>query len=257
MSHAEKTRIDMLDKQPVALVVGAGDAIGAAFARRFASGGYTVIMARRHPERAAALLEETAARGLIVKCVALDTRHEGEVQALFETVERDIGPIEVCLYNAGANANFSILETTSEMYRKVWELGCFGGFLTGREAARRMVTRGRGSIFFTGATASVRGGAGFAAFAGAKFGLRALAQSMARELGPLGVHVAHLIIDGGIDSAAIHARIKARTGVEKQDIPADSLSRMSSIAESYWTLHQQQRDAWTHELDIRPYVEKW
>jgi NAD(P)-dependent dehydrogenase (short-subunit alcohol dehydrogenase family) len=247
----------MIDQQRVALAIGAGDAIGAGFARRFAAGGYTVVLARRHPERAAALLAELAAQGMTAKCLAVDARQEGEVQALFESVERDYGPIEVCLFNAGANANFSILDTTSEMYRKVWELGCFAGFLPGREAARHMVPRGHGSIFFTGATASLRGGAGFAAFAGAKFGLRALAQSMARELGPLGIHVAHLIIDGGLDSAAIHARMKAMSGVDKQDIPVDSLSRTDSIAQAYWALHQQSRDAWSHELDIRPYVENW
>ncbi len=163
----------------------------------------------------------------------------------------------MCLYNAGANASFPIVETSSEMYRKVWELGCYGGFLTGREAARRMLTRGRGTILFTGATASVRGGAGFAAFAGAKFGLRALAQSMARELGPQGIHVAHLIIDGGLNSAAIHARIKARSGIDREEIPNDSLIETSSVAEAYWTLHCQPRDGWTHELDIRPLVEPW
>lgn len=247
----------MTDQQRVALAVGAGDAIGAAFTRRFASGGYTVILARRSPERSDELMQELSAAGLSAKAVTVDAREENDVQALFAMVERDFGPIEVCLYNGGANANFPILETSAEMYRKVWTLGCFAGFLTGREAARYMVPRGHGSIFFTGATASLRGGSGFAAFAGAKFGLRALAQSMARELGPKGIHVAHLIIDGGIDSAAIHARIKARSGIEKEDIPLDSLSRTSSIAQAYWDLHAQQRSAWTHELDIRPYVEKW
>lgn len=247
----------MANTHPVALAVGAGDAIGAAFARRFAEGGYAVTLARRHPERSDALIAELAGLGYRAEARAVDTRQEDQVIALFDALERELGPVEVCLYNAGANASFPIIETTAEMYRKVWELGCYGGFLTGREAAKRMLPRGRGTILFTGATASLRGGAGFAAFAGAKFGLRALAQSMARELGPSGVHVAHLIIDGAINSAAIHARIKARSGVDKEDIPTDSLIETQSIAQAYWTLHRQPRDGWTHELDIRPSVETW
>ena len=243
--------------RPVALAVGAGEGIGAAFARRFAAGGFSVVLARRHPERSAALVQELTTAGSSIRVLATDTRREDQVQSLFERIEHEVGPIEVCLYNAGANASFPILETESDMYRKVWELGCYGGFLTGREAARCMLSRGRGTILFTGATASLRGGAGFAAFSGAKFALRALAQSMARELGPQGIHVAHLIIDGGLDSAAIHARIKARTGIDREDIPADSLMRTGAIAEAYWTLHNQPRDAWTHELEIRPFVEPW
>ncbi|MFT5446592.1 MAG: NAD(P)-dependent dehydrogenase (short-subunit alcohol dehydrogenase family) [Gammaproteobacteria bacterium] len=247
----------MTEQTRVALAIGAGDAIGAAFARRFARGGYSVVLARRYPQRSDAVMAEISDAGFTAKTVAVDARSEDDVRALFASIERDVGPIDMCMYNAGANAHFPLLETSSEMYRKVWELGCFGGFLSGREAARHMLPRGRGSVFFTGATASLRGGAGFAAFAGAKFGLRALAQSMARELGPLGIHVAHLIIDGGLDSAAIHARIKERSGIDKQDIPTDSLSKTESIAQAYWDLHAQSRDAWTHELDIRPYVETW
>ena len=162
----------------------------------------------------------------------------------------------MCLYNAGANAKFPILETTSEMFRKVWELGCYGGFLAGREAARYMIPRGHGTILFTGATASMRGGTGFAAFASAKFGLRAIAQSLARELGPEGIHVSHLVIDGGIDSPVVRARRRARAGRDI-DHPPDSLMATNSIAEAYWILHSQGRDAWTHELDIRPFVESW
>lgn len=247
----------MTDTPRVALAVGAGDAIGAAFARRFTAGGYSVVLARRKPERSAELVKELTATGSCIRVVAMDTRKEAEVEALFSSIENEDGPLEVCLYNAGANAKFPITETTSEMYRKVWELACFGGFLTGREAARRMLPRKAGTILFTGATASIRGGEGFAAFAGAKFGLRALAQSMARELGPQGIHVAHLIIDGGLDSADIHARMKAHSGIEKEDIPADSLINTRSIADAYWMLHNQPRDAWTHELDIRPSVETW
>jgi len=243
--------------RPVALGIGAGDAIGAAFARRFAAGGYAVAVARRNPAKSDALIKEIETNGGIAKAYSVDARNEKSTVDLFDAVERDLGPIDVCLYNAGANARFPILDTEAEMFRKVWMLGCFGGFLAGREAARRMVPRGAGTILFTGATASVRGGAGFAAFASAKFGLRAVAQSLARELGPKGIHVAHLVIDGGVDSPVVHARRRAAAGDDALAIPEDSLMDLASIAEAYWTLSQQKRDAWTHELDIRPFVEPW
>ncbi|HQQ54355.1 MAG TPA: SDR family NAD(P)-dependent oxidoreductase, partial [Ottowia sp.] len=178
-------------------------------------------------------------------------RKEDEVVALVDTIERDIGPIEVLVFNIGANVPCSVLEETARKYFKIWEMACFGGFLNGREVARRMVGRGRGTIIFTGATASVRGAAGFAAFAGAKHALRALAQSMARELGPQGIHVAHCIIDGAIDTAFIRERFPERYALRAQD----GILRPDSIAEAYWMLHRQPRDAWTHELDLRPYME--
>src|SRR6267154_2601119 len=241
---------------PVALLVGAGDAIGAAVARRFAAEKFQVCVARRDAAKAQKLIDEVAAAGGSVRAFSVDARQEGEIQALFATVEHDVGPIEVCLYNAGSNVNTPLVETTGTLFRKAWELACYGGFLTGREAARYMVPRGTGTILFTGATASMRGGPGFAAFASAKFGLRAVAQSMARELGPKNIHVAHLIIDGAIDSEAIHRRLSAATGT-MPDRPPDSLIQTRSVAEAYWALHNQSRDGWTHELDIRPYVERW
>lgn len=241
----------------VALGIGAGDAIGAAFARRFAAGGYAVAVARRDAAKSDALVRDIEAGGGMAKAYSVDARDEQATADLFDAVERDLGPVDVCLYNAGANARFPILETEAELFRKVWTLGCFGGFLAGREAARRMVPRGSGTILFTGATASLRGGAGFAAFASAKFGLRAVAQSLARELGPKGIHVAHLVIDGGVDSPVVHARRRAAAGDEALTFPEDSLMNLTSIAEAYWTLSQQSRDAWTHELDIRPFVEPW
>lgn len=247
----------MTDSVKVALGIGAGDAIGAAFARRFAQGGYRVALARRDPGRSDKLIQEIEAAGGMAKAYAADTRDETSLRALFDAVEADLGPVEVMLYNAGANYRSPVRDTTAEMFQKVWELGCLGGFLAGREAATRMVPQGRGTILFTGATASMRGGSNFAAFAAAKFGLRAVAQSMARELGPEGVHVAHLIVDGGVDSPAIHARRKAANGGEDVVFAPDSLMNLSSIAEAYWTLSQQGRDAWTHELDIRPFVETW
>jgi NAD(P)-dependent dehydrogenase (short-subunit alcohol dehydrogenase family) len=241
----------------VALLVGAGDAIGAAVARRFAEGGYRVCIARRDAAKSRRAIEELAAEGGDVRAFSIDARKETEVQRLFALVEETVGPIEVCLFNAGSNVNKPLLETTEKLFFKAWELACYAGFLVGREAARHMLKRGRGTILFTGATASVRGGGGFAAFAAAKFGLRAVAQSMARELGPKNIHVVHLLIDAGVDSAAIHARMTAATGILPKDIPPDSLTKTSSIAEAYWFAHRQTRDGWTHELDLRPFVEPW
>ena len=241
----------------VALLVGAGDAIGAAVARRFAVGGYKVCIARRDASKAQPLVDELKAAGCDVRAHGVDARREDQVRNLCEKVERDVGPIEVCLFNAGANVQKPLLETTDELFFKVWELACYAGFLVGREATSCMLRHGRGTMLFTGATASLRGGKGFAAFAAAKFGLRAVAQSMARELGPKNIHVVHLILDGGVNSAAIHKRMKAQSGIEPWQIPADSLARTSSIAEAYWFANMQTRDAWTHELDLRPSVESW
>ena len=247
----------MSEIRKAALLVGAGDAIGAAVARRFAAGGYRVCIARRDPSKSQVLVEEMKASGHEVQAFAVDARNEMEVQSLCEQVERDVGPIEVCLFNAGSNVNKPLVETSERLFFKAWELACFAGFLVGREATRCMLRHGRGTMLFTGATASVRGGSGFAAFASAKFGLRAVAQSMARELGPKNIHVVHLLIDAGVDSPAIHERIKARSGIEASNIPPDSLTRTASIAEAYWFAHQQTRDGWTHELDLRPSVERW
>ena len=242
---------------PVALLVGAGDAIGAAVARRFAAEKFQVCVARRDATKAQKLIDEVSAAGGSVRAFSVDARQEGEIQALFAAVERDVGPIEVCLYNAGSNVNTPLVETTGTLFRKAWELACYGGFLTGREAARHMVPRGHGTILFTGATASMRGGPGFAAFASAKFGLRAVAQSMARELGPKNIHVAHLVIDGGVDSEAIRKRMRARLGDAVDSLPPDSLIQTRAIADAYWTLHTQPRSGWTHELDLRTSVERW
>jgi hypothetical protein len=246
----------MGDRAKVAVLVGAGDAIGAAVARRFALGGYHVCIGRRDAAKSQALIAELAAKSATASAFGVDARSEAEVQALFKRIEDELGDIEVCLFNAGSNVNKPLVDTGSELFLKAWQLACYGGFLVGREAAKYMTGHGRGTILFTGATASLRGGKGFAAFSSAKFGLRALAQSMARELGPKNVHVAHLIIDAAIDSEAIYQRMKAR-GVDAAAIPKDSLTKTSSIADAYWFLHQQNRDAWTHELDLRPSVEKW
>jgi NAD(P)-dependent dehydrogenase (short-subunit alcohol dehydrogenase family) len=247
----------MAGTRKVALLVGAGDAIGAAVARRFAKGGYTVCICRRDAAKSQGLVEELESSGLDIHAFSVDARQESEVEGLFARVEREIGPVEVCLFNAGSNVNKPLIETTEKLFFKAWELACYAGFLVGREAARVMVPRGRGTILFSGATASLRGGKGFAAFSSAKFGLRAVAQAMARELGPKNIHVIHLIIDAAVDSDAIRARFKAASGIEAKDIAPDSLTRTDSIAEAYWFAHQQTRDGWTHELDLRPAVEKW
>jgi NAD(P)-dependent dehydrogenase (short-subunit alcohol dehydrogenase family) len=248
--------MDLGSDRMVALVVGAGDFIGAAIAKRFAAGGFTVAVGRRNAEKLAPLVAEIAASGGRARAFALDARDEENVIEVFAAIERELGPLEVVVFNVGANVSFPIVETTSRIFRKVWEMACFGGFLTGREAARVMGPRGRGSIFFTGATASVRGGSGYAAFAAAKSGLRALAQSMARELGPRNIHVAHLVIDAGVDTAFVRERIRAAGG-DPDALPADSLMDPAAIGETYWMLHRQPRDAWTFELDLRPHRETW
>jgi len=236
----------MTKSRSVAILVGAGDAIGAAVARRFAKGGYAVCICRREAAKSQALVDELRAEGHEVHAYSVDARQEKDVQGLFARVESEVGPIEVSLFNAGSNVNKPLVETTEKLFFKAWELACYAGFLVGREAARVMVPRGRGTILFTGATASLRGGKGFAAFSAAKFGLRGVAQAMARELGPKNIHVVHLIIDAGVDSPAIHARMKAASGVEAKDIPPDSLTKTISIAEAYWFAHQQAKDGWTH-----------
>lgn len=170
---------------------------------------------------------------------------------LFAHIEKDIGPIEVVVFNIGGNVHFSLLDTTERVYRKVWEMGALSGFLTGREAAKVMIPREKGTIIFTGATASVRGAKGFSAFASAKFALRALAQSMARERGPAGIHVAHTIIDGVIDTAFIRDNFPERYTLKDQD----GILNPEHIAEQYWQLHCQPKDCWTHELDLRPWLE--
>ena len=238
-------------------IVGAGDFIGSAIARKFAAEGYTVFVGRRSAEKLEPLKREIEAAGGKCEARALDARKEDEVTAFLQTADAH-APLEVVIANPGANVYFPILETTERVFFKVWEMACKAGFLTGREAARIMLKHGRGSIFFTGATASMRGGSGYAAFASAKAGLRAVAQSMARELGPQNIHVAHLVIDAGVDTTFVRDRISQARGADiAANLPADVLMEPTSIANAYWALHQQSRDAWTFEMDLRPYGEKW
>ncbi|MTI50440.1 MAG: SDR family oxidoreductase [Alcanivorax sp.] len=236
---------------PAILVVGAGDATGGAIARRFAREGFIACVTRRSEEALTPLVERIRGEGGQARGFGCDARDEDQMRTLVDTIEAEVGPLEVVVFNIGANVNFPIRDTTARVYRKVWEMAAFAGFLTGREAARVMVPRGQGTILFTGATASLRGGRGFSAFAGAKFALRALAQSMARELGPEGIHVAHPVIDGAIDTAFIRDNFPDRYALKDRDGILDP----EHIADAYWALHQQPRDTWTHELDLRPWME--
>jgi len=229
----------------VAIVVGAGAGLGAALCRRFVKAGLLVAAAARDKERLTALAKAVGARPY-----AGDTTDENVVRDLFAAVQRDFGDPSLVVYNAGAYVPKAVVDTEAAEFERCWRVGCFGGFLVGRAAARVMLPRQRGTILFTGATAALRGGANFVNLAVGKFGLRALAQSMARELGPKGIHVAHVVVDGMI--AAEH-----RPGRGKSERGPDALLDDDAIADTYWQLHQQPRSAWTLEMDLRPWVEKF
>ncbi|MCU7649948.1 SDR family oxidoreductase [Pseudomonas piscis] len=242
-----------LNKKKVVLVVGAGDATGGAIAKRFAAEGFIACVTRRSADKLQPLVQSIQQAGGEAHGFACDARKEEEVIALVEQIETQLGPIEAFVFNIGANVPCSILEETARKYFKIWEMACFSGFLNAREVAKRMATRRRGTILFTGATAGIRGAAGFAAFAGAKHGIRALAQSMARELGPMNIHVAHVIVDGAIDTDFIRSTFPEKYALKDQDGILDP----EHIAENYWYLHSQPRDAWTFEMDLRPWNERW
>lgn len=237
------------------LIVGAGDGLGAAIARAFAAEGLSVSMTRRarHLDKLEALAEEIRKSGGAAHAFGVDAREEADMIALFDKIEREVAPIDVVVFNIGANVFFPVTGTTERVYRKVWEMAAFAGFLAGREAARVMAPRGAGTILFTGASASLRGRPGFSAFAGAKHALRALAQSLARELGPKGIHVAHVVIDGLVDG------VFARENFPdiEQRLAGDAVLRPEDIAPNYVWLWKQPRSAWTHEMDLRPWSEDW
>ena len=236
----------------VALIVGAGDYLGSAVGRRFAREGYHVVGTRRRGDLATFVDPVTAIGGQATGIYS-DARDEEQVIALFDEVETSIGSVDAVVFNVGGNVKYPILETTVRVYSKVWQMCALAGFLVGREAARRMVPREHGTILFTGATASVRGGAGFSAFAGGKHALRALAQSMARELGPQGIHVGHVVIDGVIDTEA--TRELFPDWFEQR--PEDAILKPEQLADIYWMLHMQPRSAWSFEIDVRSYLESW
>jgi NAD(P)-dependent dehydrogenase (short-subunit alcohol dehydrogenase family) len=237
----------------VCCVIGAGDATGSAVARRFAKEGYTVCAARRTATALKPLVDQITVEGGKAVAFGLDARREDQVVNFFHQIEAEVGPVEVLVFNVGGNVRFPVLETTAQKYFKVWEMCAMAGFLAGREAARLMLPRGRGTLLYTGATASLRGAAGFSAFAGGKAALRALAQSMARELGPKGLHVAHVVIDGMIDTAFTREHFAQRV----EEVGPDGILNPDHIADAYWWLHEQPRDAWTFELDLRPSAERW
>jgi len=228
----------------VALVVGVGPGLGSALARRFAKAGMAVALARRDAGKLKDLAGEIGGQAY-----ACDVAAPNSVSALFQSVEHDFGVPDLVAFNAGAYMRGGILEIAPEDFERCWRIGCMGGFLVGQAAAYRMVPAGRGTILFTGATASLRGSAGFVNLAMPKFGLRAVAQSMARELGPKGIHVAHVLIDGQIAGE--------RPGYRPEERGEDALLSPDAIAESYYQLHIQPRSAWTQELDLRPWVEKF
>lgn len=242
-----------MNNKKVVLVVGAGDATGGAIAKRFAQEGLVACVTRRSADKLQPLVESIKATGGEAHGFACDARKEEDVVALIEQIESEIGPIEAFVFNIGANVPCSILEETARKYFKIWEMACFSGFLNAREVAKRMAKRQRGTILFTGATAGMRGAAGFAAFAGAKHGIRALAQSMARELGPMNIHVAHVVVDGAIDTDFIRDTFPEKYATKDED----GILNPEHIAENYWYLHSQPRDAWTFELDLRPWSERW
>ncbi len=247
----------MQKRNATAAVIGAGDYIGSEIAKKFASEGFTIYAGRRNGEKLAPLVQEVEKAGGQIVARSLDARKEEEITSFLSDADKH-APLEVCIFNIGANVNFPIVDTTDRVFRKVWEMACYSGFLAGREAARLMLPRGQGNIFFTGATASLRGGVGYAAFASAKFGLRAVAQSIARELWPQNIHVAHLIIDSGVNTAWVRERLKEREGQQAlENLDPNRLMPPASVAEAYWQLYQQPKSAWVFEQEIRPFGEKW
>lgn len=247
----------MTQRHATAAIIGAGDFIGAAIAKKFAQEGFIVFAGRRDGDKLNPVVREIEQEGGRAYGRSLDARQEDGVTRFLQEADRT-APLQICIFNIGANVNFPLLDTTERVFRKVWEMGCYAGFLAGREAARLMLPRNEGAIFFTGATASLRGASGFSAFSAAKFGLRAVAQSAARELGPRNIHVAHLVIDSGVDTAWVRERIKQNEGeAALQNLAPGRLMRPEAVADAYWQLYQQPPDAWTFEQEIRPAGERW
>lgn len=248
---------DAIENRRVALILGAGDGIGRAIAQRFAEGGYTTVIVRRDPHRSRDFMEQMRQEGHSVNAVAADIRDEASMENLFDRVEAEIGSIEVCVYNGGANTLAPLDDTSSKLFQKVWELCCLGGFLAAREASKRMMPRGRGTILFSGATSGIRGREGYTAFSSGKFGLRSIAQSAAKELGPKGIHVAHVMINGMIKSGDIARLIEERAGMDIDELNDEVFIDTTALAEAYWFLANQPKSGWTNELDIRTHVEQW
>jgi NAD(P)-dependent dehydrogenase (short-subunit alcohol dehydrogenase family) len=244
--------------KPVAIVVGVGAelGLGAALCRRFAEGGHHVLVAGRSADKLEQVVRTIASKGGSAEPVLADTTREEDVVRLFDramTPGAGLDPLDLVAYNAGNNRKLDFRELSAQMFEDFWRIGCFGGFLVGREAARRLVPLGHGTVLFTGASASLRGKPGFAHFAAAKAGLRMLAQSMAREYGPQGIHVAHVVIDGGINGD----RLRRNRPEVIQERGEDGLLGVDAIAETYWQIHRQARSAWAQEIDLRPFKENF
>lgn len=241
-----------MSRPKLALVAGVGDGVGKAVARRFAKAGYTAVLVARKQDKLERIAGELEAEGWSAIALPADLRFEEQIKELFAKV-KDSGDLEAAVFNAGAQHRQQFLDIEPTMFEKVWRLGCLAGFTVGSEAAKQMVESGKGTIIFTGATSSVRGGAEFTAFAAAKAGLRSVSQSMARALGPKGIHVCHVVIDGVIDMPAIHERFPDLVA----SLPEGGMLKTDAIAETYYTIHCQDRSAWSLEVDIRPWCENF
>jgi NAD(P)-dependent dehydrogenase (short-subunit alcohol dehydrogenase family) len=250
--------MEIVTTKSTAIVVGVGaeQGLGAALCRRFAQDGYHVLVAGRTASKIEGVAGSILAAGGNAEAIAIDTTREDDIVRLFDrgmAPGAGFAPADLVIYNAGNNRRADFRELTAATFEEFWRVGCFGGFLVGREAARRLVPLARGTLIFTGASASLRGKPGFAHFAAAKAGLRAIAQSMAREYGPQGVHVAHVVIDGGINGE----RLVGRNPRLLEERGEDGLLGIAAIAEAYWQIHRQPRSAWTHEIDLRPFKESF
>jgi NAD(P)-dependent dehydrogenase (short-subunit alcohol dehydrogenase family) len=242
-----------LSKSEIAIVGGVGEGLGLALAKCFAGAGYHAVMLARDQQKLGQFEKSIREEGGLATGIAVDLRDEQRVIDIFSEVESDLGPIAAAMYNAGAMHRKPLLEISGDAFEKVWRLAAFGAFVFGREAVRHMLPRGRGTVIFTGATSSLRGGTNFAAFAAGKSAARAVCQSMAREFGPQGIHCASVIVDGAMDMPAIH---KMRPDL-KASLPEDGMLDPNAVAQTYLNLHRQHRSAWTHEADVRPYSEKF
>ncbi len=244
--------------KPVAIVVGVGAerGLGAALCRRFADGGHHVFVAGRSADKIDAVVKSITSAGGSAEPMITDTTREEDVVRLFDRAMAPVGghdALDLVAYNAGNNRKIDFRELSAETFEEFWRVGCFGGFLVGREAARRLAPLGRGTVLFTGASGSLRGKPGFAHFAAAKAGLRMISQSMAREFGPLGIHVAHVVIDGGINGDRLR---NSRPEIVRER-GEDGLLGVDAIAETFWHLYRQPRSAWAQEIDLRPYKENF
>ena len=243
-----------MSEKAKAIVVGVGPkaGLGGALCERLAREGLHVFVAGRTPEKVEALALSIRRAGGRATGVPMDTTRERDVLALFDRAETDgEGVLDLVIYNAGNAAMGQAHDMEASFFEQVWRVGCFGGFLVGHEALRRMLPRGRGSVLFTGATASLRGKPNTTAFAAAKAGLRSLAQSMARTYGPQGIHVGHVVVDGGIAGGKIIQGLPQFA----QAMGEDGLVSLAGLTDAYWFLYKQPRAAWTHELDLRTFKE--